>query len=97
MSYIDDIFTRLDIQHIREFLLHGVEECNVSDKSYYERLKSAERISTSFLRSFYTDNSDYEESTMPVFSYISVVEEVYMEIGMQCGVKLAMQLLESDR
>jgi len=30
MSYISEIFERLHIQHIREFLLHGVEEMNVS-------------------------------------------------------------------
>ena len=29
MNYIDEIFTRANIQQIREFLLHGTEECYV--------------------------------------------------------------------
>lgn len=97
MSYIDEIFTRLDIQHIREFLLHGVEECNISEKSYHERLKNAEKTASGYLRSFYDGNDEYEEKSMPVFNYISVVEEVYMEIGMQCGAALAMQLFGGER
>ena len=34
MSYIDEIFRRANLQHIREFLLHGVEERKISTKSY---------------------------------------------------------------
>jgi len=38
MSYITEIFERLDLQQIREFLLHGVECGKVSDLSYKQRL-----------------------------------------------------------
>lgn len=92
MSYIDEIFTRLDVQHIREFLLHGTEECKISKQSYYERLRTAEKAANSFLRSFYSSDDEYEQSTMPVFNYVSATQEVYMEIGLQCGLLLATQI-----
>lgn len=41
MSYINEIFARLDTQHFREFLLHGVECVKTSSKTYKQRLDEA--------------------------------------------------------
>ena len=43
MSYINDIFERLNLQQIREFLLHGVVCCEVSGQTYQQRLREAEK------------------------------------------------------
>lgn len=43
MSYIDEIYNRLDIQQIREFLLHGVQCAEISDKTYEQMLKETEK------------------------------------------------------
>ena len=43
MNYIAEIFNRLDLQQIREFLLHGVVCCEVSGQTYQQRLREAEK------------------------------------------------------
>ncbi len=96
MSYIDEIFTRLDIQHIREFLLHGVEEMNISTKSYKERIDEVRKPVIEFFQEKFPDMDECEKITNKVYDCASIYEEVYMEIGMQCGVKLAMQLFGRD-
>lgn len=95
MNYIDEIFTRANIQQIREFLLHGTEEFYVDKGSFYERLKTAEKNATKLLHSFYDSDDEYEESTIPIFDYISTVERVYMEIGLKSGILLGMQFIEN--
>lgn len=95
MNYIDEIFTRANIQQIREFLLHGTEECYVDKGSFYERLKTAEKNAKKLLRSFYDSDDEYEESVIPIFDYISTVESVYMEIGLTSGILLGMQFIEN--
>lgn len=97
MNYIDEIFERADIQHIREFLLHGAEGCRINKKPYHERLITAQKTATRFLRAFYDDNDEYEESTMPVFNYVTTVEEVYTEIGLKCGIILGMQIAANTK
>lgn len=32
-----------------------------------------------------------------IFNYVDAVESVYMEIGVKCGMALAVQLLSSDK
>jgi len=93
MNYTSEIFNRVNLQHIREFLLHGAECLEVSDKSYEERIavlhdKFIKRIETGF-----PDVREYEAVVSEVYSYATAVEEVYMEIGIQCGVALAIQFL----
>jgi len=97
MSYITEIFERLDIQHIREFLLHGIDETEIDTRSYMERLKTPEKIMTSMLHSKFSDGKEYEEITDKVYDYATAYEEVYMEIGLQCGFVLAMQIFNNTK
>ena len=97
MSYITEIFERLDIQHIREFLLHGVDETEIDTRSYMERLKTPEKTMTSMLHSKFPDGKEYEEVTDKVYDYATAYEEVYMEIGLQCGFVLAMQIFNNTK
>lgn len=97
MTYISEIFERLDIQQIREFLLHGVEEMNTSDKTYYERLKNAEKIATGTLHARFPCEEDYEKVTDDVYELVGATQNVYMEVGMQCGAAIAMQLLGNPK
>lgn len=93
MNYISEIFSRLDIQQIREFLLHGVECVEISDKTYKQRLDEAGNAAIALIRQKFSDEKDQEEVTEKVYGYASTVEEVYMEIGMQCGANLVAQLV----
>lgn len=95
MNYIDEIFLRGDIQQIRAFLLHGVEELNIDPHSYKERMESAQERVTTRLREVYPDMEEYEEMTGLLFCYVSAVEDVYMEIGLQLGAILAAQVCQN--
>lgn len=92
MNYIAEIFNRLDLQQIREFLLHGVVCCEVSGQTYQQRLHMAERTVSKRMEEKFPDIEEQEKLMFDIHHYASVMQDVYMEIGMQCGVILAMQL-----
>ncbi|MPN34655.1 hypothetical protein SDC9_182149 [bioreactor metagenome] len=93
MSYISSIFDRTHIQQISEFLLNGVGRCEIDGRSYQERLKEAEQDALKVIKRKYPELSDYDEITQKLFMYIGVVESVYTEIGLRCGMTLGAQML----
>lgn len=95
MNYLDEIFIRADIQQIREFLLHGIDESNVDPRPYKDRIESAHKAFTARLHKEYPNEKDYEEITGPFYDYAIAVEEVYMEIGLQAGAILAAQTAQN--
>lgn len=95
MNCIDEIFIRADIQQIREFLLHGVEENHLDPRPYKERIQSAHKAFTARLHRDYPNEKDFEEITEPIYDYATAIEEVYMEIGLQVGAILAAQTAQN--
>jgi hypothetical protein len=95
MSYISEIFSRLDIQHIREFLLHGVECVRLNPKGYKERIDEAGKPVKSILQQYFPETGEYEKIMGSVLDYTSNIQDVYMEIGLQCGFALAMQIFQN--
>ena len=91
MNYIDEIFTRADIQQIREFLLHGVETSSLDPRPYKERIEGAHRAFITRLRGDYPNEKDFEEITGLIYDYVTATERVYMEVGLQVGALLAAQ------
>lgn len=94
MNYIGEIFTRADIQQIREFLLHGAEG-NIDPRPYKERIESAYRALSVRLRRDYPNEKDFEEIIGFAYDYATATEEVYMEIGLQAGAILAAQAAQN--
>lgn len=97
MNYTSEIFERANIQHIREFLLHGVPCCEISDKSYEDRIDELQKAAISSVERGFSDTREREAVVSQIFNYADAVESVYMEIGMKCGMLLAVQLLCSGR
>ena len=97
MNYTSEIFDRLNIQHIREFLLHGVQCCDISDKSYEDRIDELQKAAISGVERGFSDSKEREAVISQIFNYVDAVESVYMEIGMKCGVALAVQLLSGGK
>lgn len=93
MNYTSEIFDRVNIQHIREFLLHGVPCCEVSEKSYEDRIDELQKAAISSVERGFSDSREREEVVSHIFSYADAVESVYMEVGIRCGMLLAVQLL----
>ena len=97
MSYIDEIFERTDIQHIREFLLHGVECNEVDPKTYKQRIDEPQKELIAIVQAKFPEMDKKEAITTHIYKYASAIEDVYMEIGMQCGAVLLSQLLENGK
>lgn len=93
MSYISEIFNRLDVQHIREFLLHGVECAEIDTRTYQQRLDESLKPAIEIIRQRFPDMTEYEKITNKIYCYAGACEDVYMEIGIQCGFTLAMQMM----
>ena len=93
MSYITEIFERVNLQQIREFLFNGVECADVINETYKKRLAIAEEDVFKVIDEKFTDKEERDKIVNDVHTYATVSEEVYMEIGMQCGAILAAQLL----
>lgn len=94
MNYVDEIFLRADIQQIREFLLHGTE-CDTDPRTYDERMESADKKVAAQLLLACSDKKECEELTELIYDYVSAVQDVYMELGMQAGVILAAQVCQN--
>ena len=97
MSYISDIFERADIQHIREFLLYGVECVELDHAPYKERLEKADKAAIEMVKAKFPDMSEYEMISEQLYSALGIYEEVYMEIGLKVGLMMAVQFLNGDR
>jgi len=93
MNYTSEIFNRINLQHIREFLLHGTECLEVSDKSYEERIAVSHDKAIKQIETGFPDVKECEAIVSEVYGYATAIEEVYMEIGIQCGAALAVQFI----
>lgn len=95
MGYIRDIFERANLQHIREYLLNGSTPLKVNDNSYEQRLEGSTDKVLELLKTNTTINPEDLENLL--MQTISVHDEVYMEIGLQAGMRLATQLFNSAK
>ena len=93
MDYISEIFSRTSVQQIREFLFHGVENVEVSDKPYKERIDKAGKEVFEAIRNKFSDREEYEKMANLVHKYSGELQDAYMEIGMRCGAIITAKLL----
>ena len=91
MDYIDKIFARLDIQHIREFLLYGMECAQITPKSYQQRLDEAWEPVNAIIKNKFPCEKEQEEIIIELSRLTTVTQDVFVEIGMQCGAALTTQ------
>ncbi|MBB6690775.1 hypothetical protein H7B90_05095 [Cohnella xylanilytica] len=97
MNHMSEIFERAQIQCIREFLLRGVAGTDINPKSHKERIDEVHKSVIEFLEDKFPDMAEYEEATAKVYDYAGTCEDVYMEIGLQCGFMLAVQMLANSQ
>jgi hypothetical protein len=95
-AYIRDIFARMDLRRIREFLLYGSDnsDIGIEPQTYDERLKDGSNPIFKRLDVIYADNTAERDSIASDISHaLAVHDDVYMEIGMKAGARLVYQLL----
>lgn len=93
MNYTSEIFERVNLQHIREFLFHGVECLEISNKSYEDRIEATHDKLVKRIKDSLSNEKEYEAIIGEIYGYATAIEDAYMEIGMQCGAILAIQLI----
>lgn len=96
MKMEHEFYRRLNLQHIRDFIICGTEAVEVNSDSYEERIEKAHVVISDLLHEYFPDESEYEKIMVPVYGYVTAVQDVFMEIGMQCGASLLIQLLSSN-
>lgn len=92
MDYFSHIFERANLQQIRSFLLTGTE-CAYKEKNRKEQIKEAERTVFNTIKSKFPDISEYEPIMNDIYNYVYKSETAHMEIGLQCGFMIAVQML----
>ena len=92
MNYIDAIFSRADIQHIRESLINGCECVEIDSHSYKERIERPLKEVNKRVHEIYSTEGECDKMMTIIFAYANAVENVYMEIGLQVGAMLCAQM-----
>ena len=95
MNYIDAIFSRADIQHIREFLINGCECLEIDSHSYKERIERPLKEVNKRVHEIYSTEGECDKMMTIIFAYANAVENVYMEIGLQVGVNASDKMKEN--
>ena len=96
-EYIKDIFARMDLQQIREFVLYATDAFCKESENYHIRLKRESDPLYKRLESLYHDNEEKLDKVTNEFSQaLATHDAVYMEIGMKVGARLFHQLLLTD-
>ena len=70
---------------------------NISDKSYEDRIEELQKVAIERVESGFSDRKEREAVVSDIFNYVDTVEFVYMEIGMKCGVALAVHFLSGNK
>lgn len=96
MDYIEKLFSRLNLQHIREFLLYGTEAVEITEQSYRERLDTSQQPVLEMIQKAYPCELESPEVDL-FYQALSAAQEVYLEIGMRAGAILTAQLLEKGK
>jgi len=61
-------------------------------RSYRERVRAQEKMMAAFLRDKFPGEEERESAADKIYGYAGALQDVYMEIGLQCGFALAAQL-----
>ena len=94
VGYIEEIIARVDIQKIAAFLLGDVDD-ETDMRPYQVQIDVPQDAFMRRLNEDYPDKEACDEVFMLVMDYVTAVQKVYMEIGLQAGIKLSAQIYEN--
>ncbi len=90
MGHTEELFARADMQRVREFIKYGGDG-PVDPRSYDERLDRAYRDLNRWLAQRFPEEPERTAATETVFQSVTALEDVYLELGLLLGAKLALQ------
>lgn len=89
----NDMWKRADLSMLKSYLKEGA--CRMdkpTEKSYRERIQDAESRAEALFSAEFVDEQDRNPYMEAFFDLAGVYEEVYFEIGLLTGAKIALQL-----
>ena len=90
---ISDLLRRANLNCIEEYLFHGGESFEKpSEKTYSERLADAREKAMDFFQARYSNTQEYDEIAGYFYEQAEVFQDVYFEIGLILGAKIAFQI-----
>lgn len=92
----EKVLERSDIQHLRSFLLHGKECDNLNNETYKKRLDEPRRAVLKMIEKKFPDMDDNEPLNGKVYDATGAYMDVFMELGLQAGMKLAAQVMGNN-
>lgn len=90
----EQVLKRADIQQLRSFLLYGQPCAESAQASYLERIEKPQQAVMEFIQAQYPDRQTFEPIQDVVLDAISAFKDVFLELGMQAGIKLMLQPLD---
>lgn len=97
MSHISEVFKRASIQSLREYLLRGISNDEINPMDYTEHLAKAHKAVNQLIEERFPNSEQHEAIKDRIYDYAGACEDVYMEIGLQCGFILAMEIVHNVR
>jgi len=95
-GFIKDMFARMNLQQIREFLLCGAEDEHVVFETYDIWLKRESEPIYNRISNLYPDEAENDRAANDLSQALSAHDAIYMELGMKAGARLIYQLLIAD-
>ncbi len=93
---ISEVYKRASLQKISGFILHGVEDIYEFSDTYEKEIKKTIKEMNNAFRKYFEDEKLITNIMDDIFSFIFVYKKVYFEVGMQCGLLLAKDLIISN-
>lgn len=92
----DKVLERANVQYLRSALL-GKAYDEIQDKPYQERLDGPRCELLKMIEEKFPDMKENEPLNEKVYASTSAYADVFMELGLQAGVKMAMDILTSGQ
>ena len=90
---IDDMLCRANLNSLEKFLINGDKSNEEAPyRRYSERLMEADHRAAAFLRERFPVLNEYDEIMAYYYDQTGVIQEVYFEIGLILGAKIALEI-----
>lgn len=93
MTYVDPILKRADFKEISSFLLYEGERIENQAVPYEQQAKDSSNHLFQMIRENFPDT--YDDWENQITNLNSIYQSMYLEIGIQVGMKLAFQIYHS--
>lgn len=97
MSFIKEYLSRADLQEIRTYIQGAEGTGKIDTRTYKQRLEDGRKPLLDFLKGLYSDSWEYENQTSAIVAdALGTYEDVYLEVGIKIGARIAYQLFCED-